>query len=556
MFVKHHVLAGSDWVCTVYCVLQQKSTTHSLSPNINQNQVYLSQIFNNPILYYSFVHNFPLSPPFPPTFLTKRSLNPPQRTVLWYIFCFPAINTVQPVCLLTSQPAGLVRNLGNYAPLIPPLSLDKPTKLHVAILSETMPPKADAIKVAVEDCLSEVRNDVTKTFNDSIEERFNKLVERIEGHLDSSFIKLKGELNTSYVKLKGDLDNSCNKLEETQLSSKNEILEDIKSVKSSLSSQLDMITTNAKEIASLNTLTDNLRAENEALKAEITELKTTSTPAAQISDKITSEVKAQISAYTIPFLLKAKIDNHNKMVVIRGIPRTFTPTASDLEIVTQFMKNDLLMSEKEIDKFYPLNVSFRNRTKNEQRTTLIATFNCKESRNLILSKARNIKNKDINVAPSIPPEYRTKNTEFKAKIMDLRMKHQEQRIQSRIEFNDQAELVCSYRIVGTPGSFKFYKLESFIPKEIQNPNTAFTSTQESPDPTKLKKIIKIISKQPYTTPNDLKLKLDQLISPLNLNSNVRSFSRVRASLDTDADKLEDTLNTLKSTLTDHDITII
>ena len=139
------------------------------------------------------------------------------------------------------------------------------------------------------------------------------------------------------------------------------------------------------------------------------------------SEQLDAYKAKNVDNKSLPFALKARIDQNDKMVTIRGIKRdTFSADAHNIEIVTRFMSNMLGMNNREIDKHHPIQVTFNNRGNTDETPFLVVTFSSRETRNFVLSRSRNIPNKDIFMFASLPLEYRKIHQDFRARIADIR----------------------------------------------------------------------------------------------------------------------------------------
>ena len=357
------------------------------------------------------------------------------------------------------------------------------------------------------------------------------------------------------------------------------ISKDLETIKSQANSNeakalenLNRITTLEGQVTNLTNLHNTLSADFEAFKltnANFVNIKVPNLEAqlksqseqfvaykAKNVDNIKSAVSTHMDKKSLPFALKARIDQNDKMVTIRGIKRdTFSADAHNIEIVTRFMSNMLGMNNREIDKHHPIQVTFNNRGNTDETPFLVVTFSSRETRNFVLSRSRNIPDKDIFMFASLPLEYRKIHQDFRARMADIRAQFRAngENLNTRFDFDDAGAYTCSYRVQSSTGSFDWNVLDSYTPPAIINTSRSKESLKPTPEPKDLKrKLIKIMSKESNVNISDLESAVKDALTTFVYDKEVNTSGR-KAYIVIQDDHMNEALTLAKAKLTNHEI---
>ena len=274
------------------------------------------------------------------------------------------------------------------------------------------------------------------------------------------------------------------------------------------------------------------------------------------ANKVKAEIKAHLNEKALPFELKSRIDEHEKMATIRGISRdSFNADASNMGIMLNFMEKELKMNEREIDRHHPAHITFNNRGNQDDNTFLVAHFSTRETRNYILSKSRYITNKDILVLASLPLEYRKTHQNFRAKMKDIREQFRVNgnELNTKYEFNEDCSYSCSYRIRSTTGGYEWNILDSFTPTEIIRNYRTKENLKQTPHPQNLgKKLIKILSKERNQDKTVLEQAINAALTSFAHEKSI-SFNGGNGYIAINPENLDEALNLAKKNMAHHDV---
>ena len=244
------------------------------------------------------------------------------------------------------------------------------------------------------------------------------------------------------------------------------------------------------------------------------------------------------------------------MATIRGISRdSFNAVASNTEIVLDFMSNELKLNDREINRHYPSYVTFNNRDNPDDTTFLVATFSSRESRNFILSRTRNISDRNIMVFASLPLEYRKCSQTFRAKMKDIREQYRVNgnELNVKYEFDEDCSYTCSYRIRSTTGGFEWNVLDTFKPTEIIRNYRTKENLKKTPTPQNLqKRLIKVLSKEKNQEKSALEEAINAALTSFAHEKSV-SFSGANGYIAISPEFLDEALNLAKTNMANHEV---